>query len=59
MWYLLSFILLLILGVCVLITLNKVKREIYNPYYLRHVLAGSAFFGVLFLALSLYFLFQL
>lgn len=60
MWYLFYGLLLLVLGVCVWITVKKVKKDTYNPYYLRHVLIGYGIAGCLFLVASfILFLLQL
>lgn len=60
MWYIFYGLLLLVLGVCVWITVKKVKKDIYNPYYLKHVLIGYSIAGTAFLAASfILFLLQL
>jgi len=59
MWTLITFLLLLVLGVCAYITWNKVQRERYNPYLLKPLMGFYALFGVIFLVSSLYFLTQL
>lgn len=52
MWYIIYGLLLLVLGTCVWITIKKVRKDIYNPYYLKHVLIGYGFAGALFLVAS-------
>jgi hypothetical protein len=52
MWYIFYGLLLLVLGTCVWITVKKVKKDTYNPYYLKHVLVGYGFAGGLFFAAS-------
>lgn len=52
MWYLFYALLLLILGTCAWITVRKVKKDPYNPYFLKHVLIGYGFMGVVFLVAS-------
>lgn len=59
MWFLFYLLLLLVLGVCTGITVKKIRKDPYNPYYLRHVIIGYACAGALFLVASLVLLVQL
>lgn len=57
MWYIFYALLLLILGTIVWITTRKIKRDPYNPYFLKHVIVGYSIMGAVFLVASLILLF--
>ena len=59
MWYLFYLLLLLVLGAGVGITLRKIKKDPYNPYYLKHVMIGYALAGAIFVVISLVLLLQI
>lgn len=59
MWVLFYLLFLSMLGMCVGITVKKIQKDPYNPYYLRHVIIGYACAGALFLVGSLVLLFQI
>lgn len=52
MWYIFYALLLLILGTLVWITIQKIKKDTYNPYYLKHVQVGYGIAGAIFLVAS-------
>ena len=58
MWFLFYLLLLLALGVCVGITMRKIKRDPYNPYYLQHTVIGYAIAGAIFVVISFVLLLQ-
>jgi len=59
-WFLLYSLLLLALGTCVWITIRKVKKDAYNPYFLKHVIVGYGATGAVFLIASfVLFLFKI
>lgn len=51
-WLLFYGLLLLLLGTCVWITIRKIKKDVYNPYFLKHVLVGYGSIGALFFVAS-------
>jgi len=59
-WFLFYGLLLLILGTCVWITVRKIKKDTYNPYFLKHVIIGYGAMGSVFLVISfIFFLFKI
>jgi len=59
-WFLFYGLLLLTLATSVWITIRKVKKDTYNPYFLKHVLIGYGATGSLFLIASfIFFLFKI
>jgi len=59
-WFLFYSLLLLTLGTCVWITIRKVKKDTYNPYFLKHVLVGYSATGSLFVIASfIFFLYKI
>lgn len=56
-WFLFYGVLLLILGTCVWITIRKIKKDTYNPYFLKHVVVGYGAAGAAFLVASFVLLF--
>lgn len=59
MWFLFYLLLLLSLGACVGITMRKIKKDPYNPYYLKHVVIGYAVAGVVWVVISFVLLVQI
>ncbi len=51
-WFLFYGLLLLTLGTCAWITIRKVKKDTYNPYFLKHVLVSYGATGAVFLIAS-------
>jgi len=51
-WFLFYGLLLLIVGTCVWITVRKIKKDTYNPYFLKHVIVGYGAAGTAFLIAS-------
>ncbi len=51
-WFLFYGLLLMVLGTCAWITVRKVKKDTYNPYFLKHVLVGYGATGAVFLVAS-------
>jgi len=51
-WFLSYGLLLLVLGTCVWITMRKIRRDTYNPYFLKHVLVGYGAIGSVFFVAS-------
>lgn len=58
-WSLFFFLLLLVLGVCVGITIRKIRKDIYNPYFLKVICLFYGLMGVVFVVMSFTFFFQL
>lgn len=59
-WFLFYGLLLLVLGTCIWITIRKVKKDTYNPYFLKHVLVSYGATGTLFLVASfIFFLYKI
>jgi hypothetical protein len=59
MWSLFYLVFLLLSGVCVGITVKKIQKDIYRPYYLKPIHIGYSLIGFLFFVLSLIFFIQL
>jgi len=51
-WFLFYTVLLLVLGTCIWITIRKIKKDTYNPYFLKHVQVGYGSMGAIFLVSS-------
>ncbi|MDP2691895.1 MAG: hypothetical protein Q8O95_05865 [bacterium] len=58
-WTFLFFLVLLVVGVVSWITINKIRRESYSPYFLKPIVIFYAFGGAVFLLISILFLIRL
>jgi len=58
-WIIVFFITLLVLGVVLFMATDKVRKDVYNPYFLKPMMLFFGSFGLLFLLFSFWFLFQL
>lgn len=59
MWSLFYLFFLLLSGVCIGITVKKIEKDIYRPYYLKPVIIGYSVMGLVFFIVSIIFFIQL